>query len=263
MACHTDSYLGWHQLIKSDNTPDDLWMNICEHFCQDESFKTAYINFTTCQPINWSPKDGILFFLNSLFSREVADIPVNMWHDKDFVLLYIQHNGDKYQDHILNQRTYDELDPYVSLKIKSEQEYILYSIKYSLSAFDYISESLKTNKNFMLSVIDRNAAAFPYVAESLKSDRSFVLACAKRHGLILKFSTFLSDYEIAKAAVIDDIAVWNFVDESLKVNRKFILELMKYQPNLFKYIDDKFVSDKEIVMAAAKRNSNTLYFMSH
>jgi hypothetical protein len=127
------------------------------------------------------------------------------------------------------------------LNIWSNKEIVLNIVKYDGYYLKYVDKKFKRNKKIVYeSVKNYNRGSneiFDYVDEELKSDKEFILKLIKE------------GYE----------SIYPYINEDLKMDRDYTLKLLRSNNYLFKYLDDKYKRDDEMIKEGLKDLNNIEY----
>ena len=130
---------------------------------------------------------------------------------------------------------------------------------------DYLKKeadkSLKSDREFILAALKISTDSFPFASKKLRSDREIVLAAVKDCGYNLQFADkkMQSDREIVLAAVMnDDVSnpdcAFFHADVRFKLyDREIVLAAVRQKGKVLKFADEKFKSDREIVLTAVSQ----------
>ena len=127
------------------------------------------------------------------------------------------------------------------LNIWSNKEIVLNIVKYDGYYLKYVDKKFKRNKRVVYeSVKNYNRGSneiFDYVDEELKSDKEFILKLIKE------------GYE----------SIYPYINEELKMDRDYTLKLLRSNNYLFKYLDDEYKRDDEMIKEGLKDLDNIEY----
>ena len=169
--------------------------------------------------------------------------------------------------------------------IKNDIEFILEVNKIYPKCILYISNKLKNDRNFILKIVKYNGKNYRYIIDIFKNDIEFILESNKTYPRSLYYvpENILSEDIILKLLKID-INNFNYIPEIFKNNKdiilnavkifpnflyhefeiiknincdkKFILELIKYNYCNYNYIPDIFKIDEDIIFTVIKIDKN-------
>jgi len=204
--------------------------------------------------------------------------------DKSFVLPYIEImpslldfvditllEDNKFITYVLLEYGYGL--KYATKEQQSDKEIVLKAMAYDDWQIEYISKSLMKDKKLIIQLHIENSSTFYYADESLKKDKEFILEILdtkpetkfltthSHYWSILESmdSSFLKDKEIVLKALSQDSQCLDFVDETLKNNRDFILEVIRegcYIEVEHRFNDDDYninldlLNDKSFILKA-------------
>lgn len=119
------------------------------------------------------------------------------------------------------------------------------------------------NKSSVLKAIKRKKINVDDIFPPLLNDRDIALELVKYHGMYLQIvgNKNRDDFEIALAAVKEDMQAIKFISDRLKNSKEFALELVQCQYG-YVYISDQFSNDYDVMMEAIKENVDAFLFAS-
>ena len=177
-----------------------------------------------------------------------------MQSDREILLAAVSQHGEAFE--------------YVNEELKSDREILLAAIGAKWGApkdpFMLLPHNLKSDQDFILAA----CANWPsekdplmFLPKNLKSDRDFILAAVRQDGKVLKFADkkMQSDREIVLAAVMnDDVSnpdcAFFHADVRFKLyDREIVLAAVRQKGKVLKFADEKFKSDREIVLTAVSQ----------
>lgn len=127
------------------------------------------------------------------------------------------------------------------LNIWSNKEIVLNIVKYDGYYLKYVDKKFKRDKKIVYeSVKNYNRGSneiFDYADEELKSDKEFILKLIKE------------GYE----------SIYPYINEDLKKDRDYTLKLLRSNNYLFKYLDDEYKRDDEMIKEGLKDLNNIEY----
>jgi len=175
---------------------------------------------------------------------------------------------------------------FASDELRSDEEVVLKAIQTSGLALQYASEALRADRNIVLQVVKTCGLSLEFANAFLQADRSVVLEAVKRHGEALQHAhaSFQGDKEVVLEAVCNDTSAavfarqdifsdedfvlalverrcwlaWNFLSESLKKDKDFMLEATKRDGFALQYASDKLRADREVVIQAVRERGGSL-----
>jgi hypothetical protein len=127
------------------------------------------------------------------------------------------------------------------LNIWSNKEIVLKIMKHDGYYLKYVDKKLKKDKRIVYeSVKNYNRGSddiFDYVDDELKRDREFILKLIKE------------GYE----------SIYVYINEELKMDRDYTLKLLRSNNYLFKYLDEEYKGDEEMIKEGLKDLDNIEY----
>lgn len=131
-----------------------------------------------------------------------------------------------------------------TLNIWSNKEIVLEIVKQDGYYLKYVDEKLKKDKEIVYEAVKNynrgSDDIFDYVHEDLKKDRNLI-------------SKLINDgYE----------SIYLYINEELKQDRVYTLKLLKLNNYLFKYLDDNYKQDEEMIREALKDLDNLEYIQN-
>lgn len=204
-------------------------------------------------------RDNKTIILNSLKSDflKFSDINSLFKKDKEIVLKAVKLWGNNLE--------------YAGSTLRGDKEVVLAAVKSYGKSLEYASDSLKSDKEVVLVAVKSYGKALEFAGVSMKSDKEIVLAAVRSEGEALKYADDLlkSDREIILATLksygwkLENSNLFKYTtDESLLKDRDFILEAVKLNPHILKYVSEAFKSDREIVLEAIKYEGSALEYAS-
>ena len=218
-------------------------------------------------------------------------------NNKEFDIEIVKINGVaiiyldefKYDKNVIQEaaKTYKDALQFAHSDLRDNKEYMLEILKYNGLALEYVSERLRDDWDICLTAVKQSIGAINFVSDKFLEDRNFVLEVVKTNGYkLLSFNpkfqydkgivleavktgglvyqhivndNFKKDKEIALEAVKKNKDNINYVPEELKLNKDFILDVLR-NTNIALYkillIDrpSKLVDDEEVILAAIKNS---------
>jgi hypothetical protein len=127
------------------------------------------------------------------------------------------------------------------LKIWSNKEIVLEILKNDGYYLKYVDEKLKRDKGIVYEAVKNynrgSNDIFDYASEELKRDKGFIL------------KLIVEGYE----------SIYPYIDEELKRDRDYTLKLLKLNSYLFKYLDEEYKGDEEMIKEGLKDLDNLEY----
>jgi predicted RNA-binding protein (virulence factor B family) len=150
--------------------------------------------------------------------------------DKELILLTL--SSDFINDNVLFD-LFNNLDS----KLKSDREILTFGLKRNVNVLYYADESFKKDKklmSYLISKLSLNLFSSPYFLYDLKNDPEFIL------GLIEDSRIFFDEKS------------FDYVGDSLKGDRAFMLRAVTINGQLLKYASNDLKSDKTLISTALK-----------
>jgi len=103
-----------------------------------------------------------------------------------------------------------------------------------------------------------------FLNHEFKNDFSIVYSAVSKNGLELKDASerLKDDFQIASAAIYNNIDAWEYVSEILKKNKNFVLNAAKQIRGVIKYVGEKMKTDKDVALAAISIDSEAITHVS-
>ena len=202
-------------------------------------------------------RDFVLRAVNSS-PRSFEYVYENFNNDRDIVLAAVKH-GDNLK--------------YVSEDFKDDKEIVLKALDDKDGhTLDLASENLKNNKDIVLKAVKSSGTNLRYAADQFKKDREIFLEAIKTDiNMLMPYHhpdgcIFRDDEEIMLIALSQFGHALEYADTSLQSNRNFILKAVKQgskvnNHSLLRYCDEKFLSDKEVMVEAIKSDCEAYEFV--
>ena len=181
-----------------------------------------------------------------------------------------------------------------SLRLQRDCAFVVHHSR----SFQYASPSVRSNKHAVIQVVRKNGQQLAHAAQHLKSDRDVVAAAVRTNYAALQFVN--EPLRSNRAFVLETVKRWpnayEFVSQSLKLcpkvvkaawpylanrhfgglppalqhelmqDRSFVLQFVCSSGHLctsaLEHVPEQYRSDKQVVLAAIKRNPRALAFAS-
>ena len=173
-------------------------------------------------------------------------------YNRDIVLRNAKENNSNVP-YLLHYHKYDEA--------LNDEEIILYSIKSNKKNIRYVKKSFLESREFVLKLVSLCGSAIQYVDPRFKSDIEVVMTAIKSDGCALEYVSeeFRKNKDFVLEAIKNTPKAYEYIDSSLKDDKSIALEVAKL-PNGINFLDKKFYSDKDIILAAVKADGMALRF---
>jgi hypothetical protein len=187
------------------------------------------------------------------------------WSDKKWVLEKVQSDGTwlKYASSALkkdrdvgvaavqqNVFAFDYLDE----SLKKEPEIWLALIKQASELMRKADESLKKNPEFVLEVLRHDPRIFQYIDRRLLNNKEFIHQLRQlvtfSHILFHVDNKFLMKHKFFIKTLLPHYGFTSFIDDSLKKDPDFMLELIKIDPIPFQHADKGLHDDTLFIQKA-------------
>ena len=151
---------------------------------------------------------------------------------------------------------------YASERLRNDWDICLTAVKQYTGAINFISLEIRENRNFVLEIVKKDGYKLFSFNSRFQYDREIVLEAVKTNGLVYQnmlCDDFRKDKEIAKEAVKENLNNINYVPEELKLDKEFVLDVLRntgVQLNRIILINrpSKLVNDEEVILAAVKND---------
>lgn len=171
--------------------------------------------------------------------------------DKDVVLSAVQQYGFALK--------------YADATLRNDKTIALEAVNSSGLALEFVSAALKSDKDIVRAAVHQNGRA---LEDALLRDRDIVLAAVKQIGSALKFApaAMQDDEEVVEAAVTSEPSHgFQYASPRLKSKAEFILKLLnKNKANCcdatLEYVDESLKNDKTFMLKALAINPGFLSF---
>jgi len=159
---------------------------------------------------------------------------------------------------------------YILPEFQNNRDIIMLMVQLDGSFLDFAPEQFKSDYNIVLEAVKENGLAIQFASNKLKNDRNILIEAIKQNGLALEFgnSTFKNDYEIVKTAIngydMDSPQAIQFASNDLKesdIFKKLILDAILKDNLIFSLVPSRFKNDTKFVLEAVKINGNILKFI--
>jgi hypothetical protein len=211
---------------------DDTWFE--EAISEGEEFQTFLEIGKMCQCYGWQN-----FFPDSLkgnlnFYTALADgceyLPFEMLKLADKKILADKVLMTKFLE--LQQSIHSILE-IVDVKLKSDKEFVLASVKASNSNFQYASEKLRDDGDVVNALVQTEYYSFQlqYVSTKYKSDAEFAEGVLLEFGSALEYfdKSIQSNSSCVKKAIANDPSAIEFAFIDLKSDKDFLLSLNRFK----------------------------------
>lgn len=151
---------------------------------------------------------------------------------------------------------------YASKELKINKQFILFVCEIYPVNFDYISEELKSDKEFILELCRCNDSIFRYIGEKFKNDKDVVLVACRRSWYNFLFvsgsENLTNDREFIKKMV--DINPLIIMYTKYKDDKEIALKAVSKNGNVLFYLSDRLKEDDDILLKALQKSSNAKVF---
>lgn len=163
---------------------------------------------------------------------------------------------------------------HVSEELRNNRKFILEVVAMDGYALRFVPEAFQNDADVVLKAVKNNGWSIAYASESLRGNRKIGLAAVKKHYEAFKelSEELRKDREIVREAirsVKDKDMLTSVLDEVLldfgaDENRDIVEAAVKKNGRVLwlKYMPEKFLNDKEIVMMAIKNEKEMFYLAS-
>jgi hypothetical protein len=135
-----------------------------------------------------------------------ADIPDELWSDKEFVLAALRYDMGLL-GHVSNHLLVDDVDitydavmileevvennvyPFLLIKLGANRQFILSACCLSASALNFATPELKDDRELVLEAVREFGAAFEYASERLRGDREIAFKALETQGYVYDFAS--------------------------------------------------------------------------
>jgi hypothetical protein len=121
---------------------------------------------------------------------------------------------------------------------------------------EFLSDEFKKNKDVVLAAVLQNGHALKHASDKLKKDKQVVLAAVNNSkfgfAILSAHSSFLSDKDVALAAIYQNSGLFHSLNDNLKEDKDFVLAAVSQNPRLFEILNQNLKDDKEVVLAAQR-----------
>ena len=112
---------------------------------------------------------------------------------------------------------------YASPVLQNDQEIVTAAIKQQGMSLGFASESMRASRSVVLQAVREDGWSLRYAAQDLQADRGVVLAAVQQAGMALRHApTLRGDFQVASAAVKQDMHAIELVDNALKLHPEFV-----------------------------------------
>ena len=203
-------------------------------------------------------------------------------------LKYASANLQGNYDHVLAAVRQNGLAlKYASANLQGNQDIVLAAVQKNGLALEFASPELQGNQDIVLTAVQQNDDALKFALDCLQLNHKFILAAVKSSPTVLikvkaklekSFDRLLDDMpfvlslldenpacfqflprhfrvnpDVVRTAVMKDVTNWEFVINSVFLEKDFMIELLRKKGGLI-YTSPIVASDKEMVLAAIYHN---------
>lgn len=134
--------------------------------------------------------------------------------------------------------------------------------------FQYFPDSLKNNFDLAYFGVDNNSKNFYFLSENLKNSIYIYEIIYKKNSKNNKSSDFFklagseirSNYKFAKKSIIENPSTFSFVDDYIKNDASFFIEILNYSDNILKYANNNIKKNEFCVIASIEKNPLSIEF---
>lgn len=159
---------------------------------------------------------------------------------------------------------------WVPKQLREDRDYILFvAMNGWISALEFSPDKFKNDKEIMLAAVNKRGNNFKWASYELKQNKKITLTAISHPDNPIKLrdvvDKFRNNRDVVIAAVKRDGDNLKWASNRLKRDREVVLTAIKYskEPGSFKKVMAQFRDDKEIVIAAVKRNGHDLKWASN
>lgn len=147
---------------------------------------------------------------------------------------------------------------HVTYELRNDPTFMLKAIKANSGVFQFASKSFRNNKDLVLEAIRLSKSGVPYETKN---------GVARNYYDYLKHvgSSLKKDKDVAFAAYKKNSLEFEYIDESLKNDKDFILKLISIEGEYFyiKNLSEELKNDRDIIVAANEDLFDTHYYFSY
>ena len=149
-----------------------------------------------------------------------------------------------------------------------------YTDKEDMAEFlSYIDPELKETHEFWVEAVRKSLYAIRHIPEKYRSDRAIALAAVQYHGELIEFldDEFKKDPDMYLEAISQIVNrrgpcwpgnIMKLLPDELKSNKDFFFNAISMQNSLIRYASDELMRDKEFIMQALKYDPE-IFFSIH
>ena len=219
----------------------------------DREFMSEYMNIKPVLVFNHLSsrlkKDLEFLKLAVSHSGEIVKkyAPFELRNDKDFMLFAIKYSAFCFED--------------CSTMLKTELKFIEECVEIQPGVLNYIKDTYLTEKT-LIRMVSKNGLCYEYLSvDSIyKLNENIIFAAIKNNGLTLKFIENPSE-KITLMSIWNTWEAFEFAPISFKNDKKFILEAVSENGEIYQHISKKLKGNKEIVLKSLKKSSEMFKFV--
>jgi uncharacterized protein (TIGR02145 family) len=144
-----------------------------------------------------------------------------------------------------------------SQKQQQDIDFITEALKNNGMVMQYLQTDIKSNKEFASIAVQNNAEAYQFIDESLKNDFEIAKISVNENEWALDYLPlhFQINHEIALIALRKNRYNWYRLDENLINDSIFLLEAVKINGSILKFVEIDLLNHHEIIFNAIKQLS--------
>ena len=126
-------------------------------------------------------------------------------------------------------------------------------------SFSFASEDLKANKQFFRELIEINPYALEYASPEIQDDDEIVSKVVESNGFCFLFASYRlkNNFDLTlKAIGNSDGSAFQHASDELQDNFDLNLAAIKVEVCVMQYMSDKFLHNRDILLAGAKNNNH-------
>lgn len=136
------------------------------------------------------------------------------------------------------------------------------------SILQYFPEQLRNNFDLAYFAIENNPNNFHYLSEDLKNSSYIYEIIFKKNSRKCKSADYFkvagsdirSNYKFAKKSIIENPSSFFMVEDSLKNDPAFFIEMLNYSENILKFSNSQIKKNELCILASIEKNPLTIEF---
>ena len=162
---------------------------------------------------------------------------------------------------------------HASKELQNDKEIVLEAVKQDADAFKFASKELKWDKEVFLTIKMRGrASALEFASSEIQDEKELVITALEDDGIALKHAStkIQNDKKFIMALLVDPVRVnywtisnlFNYVSKELQDDKEITMAAIKKDGSALKHASKKLKNNREVVIAAVEESGWTLKYVS-